>query len=69
MKASRLRVGTAVISSAAVAAFGLSIFTPALSAQNVTPPPGAVVNTIKIKGPDRGAFASAGRRRLPRAAI
>ena len=54
MKASRSRVGKAVISSAAVAAFGLSIFTPALSAQNVTPPPGAVVNTISIKGPGGG---------------
>jgi hypothetical protein len=54
MKASRFRVGTALISSAAVAAFGLSAFTPALSAQNVTPPPGAVVNTIKIKGPGGG---------------
>ncbi len=54
MKASRLRLGKAAVSSAAVAAFGLSIFTPALSAQNVTPPPGATVETINIKGPGGG---------------
>ena len=54
MKASRMRLGRAAISSAAIAAFGLSVFTPALGAQNVTPPPGAVVNTIKIKGPGGG---------------
>ena len=53
-RASRIRVGKAAISSAAIAAFGMSIFTPALSAQNVTPPPGAIVNTIKIKGPGGG---------------
>jgi hypothetical protein len=54
MTASRSRVGKAAISTAAIAAFGMAIFTPALSAQNVTPPPGAVVNTITIKGPGGG---------------
>ena len=48
---SRFKFVIAAISSTALA---MSIFTPALSAQNVTPPPGAVVNTIKIKGPGGG---------------
>lgn len=51
---SRFKFGIVAISSTAIAAFAMSTFTPALSAQNVTPPPGAVVNTIKIKGPGGG---------------